>query len=84
MHSLSEGKHNITNTSGIYIHTLYNIRGYARLSFGVVERSKIESFLVSCTYPYAICLLVFGLLHQLIAVIRCNWGKTGRRQVHNA
>ena len=39
-----------------------------RLSSGVVERSKIESFLVR------IQLLVgFGLFHQLIEDIYCNW-----------
>ena len=44
-----------------------------RLSSGVVERSKIESFLVR------IQLLVgFGLFHQLIAVTYAAIGETSR------
>ena len=52
-----------------------------RLSFGVVERSKIESFLVQIQFVLVL-IVVFGLFHRLIAVTYAAIRETGQSQVN--
>ena len=53
-----------------------SIPTYARVSFGVVERSNTY-IIVSCTTTT--CLVVLGLFYILIAVVHAAIGETGRR-----
>ena len=67
----------------IFLNKMYTkIReGRTRLFFGVVERSKIESFLVQIQFVLVL-IVVFGLFHRLIAVTYAAIRETGQSQVN--